>query len=165
LQNSCLQWQDDAVRPAAQLAVEGLQLQLDRLRWPLPEGGEPARLSARASLARQAVPPAAAASAPGVQLDGEWDAAGGRLQARGQAWPLAWAGAYLAPVLKPRIEGRLGFDATGRWQGAPGTQTPVVQLTELLVDDFQALAPGSRLPGVGWSTGIGEVGSMRLNAR
>ncbi|HJV70783.1 DUF748 domain-containing protein [Ideonella sp.] len=151
LQNSRLQWQDEAVRPAAQVAIEDLQLRLDRLRWPLAEGGEPARLSARARLAQPGVTPVAAAgSAPGLQLDGEWTAAGGTLQARGNAWPLGWAGAYLSPMLKPRIEGRLGFDATARWQGEPGVQLPTVELTEVQIDDFQATAPGERLAGAGW---------------
>jgi len=151
LLSSRLQWQDDAVRPAAQLAVEGLQIQLDRLRWPLTDSGEPARLSARASLSQARAPAmAAVASAPGLQMNGEWSAVGGQLHARGNAWPLTWAGAYLAPLLKPRIEGKLGFDATARWQGAPGAELPAVQLSALQVDDFQALAPGERLPGASW---------------
>src|SRR5262249_43051352 len=64
--------------------------------------------------------------------------------------PLAWAGSYLAPLLKPRLEGSLGFDATARWTGAPGEQAPTVQLAALQVDDLKATEAGEKAAAAAW---------------
>ncbi len=150
VRNSKIQWHDEAVLPPAQWATEALQLQLDNLRWPPAEGAAPARLSATASLSNPAAPPAAGASAPQWKLDGEWTAAGGQLHARGDDWPVAWAAPYAQSLLKPRLEGRLGFEATARWQGEPGAQMPVLQLADLHVADFAATELGDRQPSAAW---------------
>ncbi|HEX5686447.1 MAG TPA: DUF748 domain-containing protein [Ideonella sp.] len=150
VRNSEVRWHDVSVQPKAQWAAESLQLQLDNLRWPPTEGAPPARLSASATLSNAAAAPSAAASAPQWQLDGEWTATGGQLRARGHAWPLAWAAPYINQRLKPRLDGRLGFEATAKWQGEPGAQPPVLQVSGLQVDDFAATEPGEREASAAW---------------
>lgn len=148
--NTKIHWRDEAVKPAVQWATEAVQLQLDNLRWPPAEGATPARLNATASLSNVVSPPAAGASAPQWKLEGEWTAAGGQLQARGDDWPLAWVAPYTQALLKPRLEGSLGFEATAKWQGEPGAQLPVLQLADLHVADFAAAEPGERQPSAAW---------------
>ncbi|HEV8692075.1 MAG TPA: DUF748 domain-containing protein, partial [Ideonella sp.] len=124
-------WEDRAVRPVAQAGIEALQIELDGLRWPVTAGPAPAKLRAQGQLANPDARHSASAAAPPTpdwQLQGQWSAAGGQLRARGTAWPLAWAGSYLAPMLKPRLEGGLGFDANASWTGAPGEQPPIVKI-------------------------------------
>ena len=156
LTNSRLQWEDRSVRPAAHAAIESLQIELEGFRWPVTAGPGPAKLHAQGQLANPDARPvrstaaAAASPTPDWQLDGQWSATGGQLQARAAAWPLDWAGAYLAPMLKPRIEGRLGFDATARWSGAPGEQQPTVQITSLQVDELKATEAGQKTAGLAW---------------
>ena len=145
-----IQWHDEAVKPAAQWTTEALQLQLDNLRWPPAEGATPARLSATASLSNAAAAPAAGASAPRWKLEGEWTAAAGQLRVRGDDWPLAWSAPYTQALLKPRLQGRLGFEATAKWQGEPGAQMPVLQLADLHVVDFAAAESGERQPSAAW---------------
>ncbi|MGM9486409.1 DUF748 domain-containing protein [Ideonella sp. YS5] len=148
LRDSRLRWQDEAVRPASRLAMESLQLELQALQWPTDESTL-ARLKAQASLSsgEQA---SRTVAAPTWQATGEWNGAGGRLQLQGSDWPLGWAAPYVASRLRSRIDGRLGFDLTALWQGAPGAATPTLQLASLQVDDFQAAEPGDRRPAVGW---------------
>jgi len=148
LRDSRLRWQDEAVRPASRLAVEGLQLELQALQWP-PDESTSARLKAQASLS-SGDQPSRTVAAPTWQATGEWNGAGGRLQLQGSDWPLGWAGPYLASRLKSRIDGRLGFDLSALWQGAPGAAVPTLQLASVQVDDFQAAEPGDRRPAVGW---------------
>ena len=150
LHNTKIHWHDEAVQPPVQWATEALQLQLDNLRWPPAEGATPARLSTTASLSNAAAPPAAGASAPQWKLEGEWTAAGGQLHARGDDLPLAWAAPYTRALLKPRLEGLLGFEATAKWQGEPRAQVPVLQLADLHVADFAATEPGERQPSAAW---------------
>lgn len=148
LQGGRVRWQDEAVRPAARLAMEELTLQLDGLRWPVVASAPAARLSLAGRLATPAA--AASSAAPSVQVQGEWSASGGQLQAKAAGWPLGTAGPYLATMLKPRLEGELALDATARWQGAPGEQLPTVQVASLQVDGMKASLPGERQPAAGW---------------
>lgn len=148
LQGGRVRWLDEAVRPAAQLAMEELTLQLDGLRWPAVAHAPSAKLSLAGRLAAPAA--AASSAAPSVQVQGEWSATGGQLQAQAAGWPLGTAGPYLAAVLKPRLEGELALDATARWQGAPGEQLPAVQVASLQVDGMRASLPGERQAVAGW---------------
>lgn len=147
LKDSRVQWHDQAVRPAAQAALDGVAVQLDGLRWPVAEGAPLATLSAQARLA---APAAAAASASQLTLQGEWTAAAGQVQATLSALPLAAAAPYLATVLQPRLDGVLALDATARWQGAPGAEPPTLQLAALSLDGLQATWPGERQPAAAW---------------
>jgi uncharacterized protein involved in outer membrane biogenesis len=144
------QWQDDAVLPAARLGVEALQLQLDDLRWPLAATGPAAHLAAEARLVPGGSAQASGAQAPGWRMRGEWGGSGGSLQAQGSAWPLGSAAPYLAAVLTPRLEGRLGFDATLRWTGPPDAAVPTLQVSDLTVDQFAARQPGERAAALEW---------------
>lgn len=148
LQGGRVRWLDDAVRPAAQLAMEELTLQLDGLRWPVVATAPAAKLSLSGQLAAPAV--AASSAAPSMQVQGEWSASGGQLQAQAARWPLGTAGPYLAAVLKPRLEGELALDATARWQGAPGEQLPTLQVASLQVDGMKASLPGERQAAAAW---------------
>jgi uncharacterized protein involved in outer membrane biogenesis len=149
LRDGGLRWQDESVRPASRLAMEGVQAELENLQWP-PADGKPARLKAQARLSNGDRASLSGAAAPAWQATGEWTAAGGRLQLQGTAWPLGWAEPYLASRLKPRVDGRLGFDLAAVWQGAPGEQTPTLQLASLQVDDFRAAVAGDKQPALGW---------------
>lgn len=150
------QWSDQTVRPAAQIGLEGVSIQLDGLRWPILADTPAARLSGQVQLAlpaKVAAAPAAAsapAPAPAVEFQGEWTASAGHLQAKASALPLAAAAPYLAAVLKPRLDGELGLEATARWQGAPGAQPPSLQVAMLQIDGLKASVPGERQPAAGW---------------
>lgn len=148
LQGGRVRWLDEAVRPAAQLAMEELTLQLDGLRWPVVANAPSAKLSLAGRLAAPAA--AASSAAPSVEVQGEWSAGGGQLQAKTAGWPLGTAGPYLAALLKPRLEGELALDATARWQGVPGEQLPIVQVASLQVDGMKASLPGERQAAAGW---------------
>ncbi len=179
LQDSRVQWQDAAVRPAAALALQAVQLTVDGLRWPLLAEQPAARLQAAAQLVnlanlthlataaepakpagrppsklpnKPAAAPAAAApaSAPELSLLGEWSAAGGQLQAKAVAWPVDWAAPYLAEHLVPRVAGRLAFDATGRWSGVPGTAPPTLQLSDFQLSDVKVTVAGAARPAAAW---------------
>jgi hypothetical protein len=145
LHDSGLRWEDDAVRPASRITMEGLQVDLVGFQWP-PAEGAPARLKAQARLSASD----RTATAGAWQATGEWAAAGGRIQLQASDWALAWAAPYLASRLKPRVDGRAGFDLSAMWKGVPGSQMPTLQLASLQVDDFKAVAPGDRHPAVGW---------------
>jgi uncharacterized protein involved in outer membrane biogenesis len=148
LQGGRVQWLDEAVRPTSRLAMEGLTLQLDGLRWPVAAKAPAAKLSFAGRLAAPAA--GASAAAPSVHMQGEWSASGGHLQAQAAGWPLGTAGPYLAAVLKPRLEGELALDATARWQGVPGEQLPTVQVASLQVDGMKASLQGERQAAAGW---------------
>ena len=149
LRDSRVRWEDESVRPASRLGVEGMLLEVEALQWP-PQEGPPARLKVQASLSNGDSSAMAGTAAPAWQANGEWTSAGGRLQLQGSSWPLAWAAPYLASRLKPRVDGRLSFDLAAVWQGAPGEQAPALQLASLQVDDFQAVSSDDRQPAVGW---------------
>lgn len=174
LQGGRVQWQDAAVRPAAALALQDVQLTVDGMRWPLVAGPPAARLQASAQLVDlaklaqlptaaepakpagtskskpAAAPAAAPASAPGLSLQGEWSAAGGQVQAQAVAWPVDWAAPYLAEHLVPRVAGRLAFDATARWSGAPGLVAPTLRLSDFQLNDVKVTVPGATRPAAAW---------------
>ncbi|MFZ5547230.1 MAG: DUF748 domain-containing protein [Pseudomonadota bacterium] len=151
-----VQWSDRSVQPAAQMGLEALSIQLDGSRWPVAADAPAARLNAQAQLASvapaasAAVPTAAPAAVPGLQLRGEWSATGGELQLLAQSLPVVAAAPYLAAVLKPRLDGQLALDATARWQGVPGDQLPSVQIAMLQFDGLSARLPGERQPAAAW---------------
>jgi Domain of Unknown Function (DUF748) len=149
LKNGSVQWRDQAVRPAVQVALEGVAMQIDALQWPVAEGATPARLSAAASV-RLPVVAAVASAAPQLVLRGEWSAASGQLQSVLSAWPLAPAAPYLGRIIKPKLDGVLTVDATARWQGLPGVQTPIWSIAALSLNDLRATWPGDRQPAAAW---------------
>jgi uncharacterized protein involved in outer membrane biogenesis len=158
LKDSRLQWRDEAVQPRAAMAIENLQVRLDDVRWPLVASAPAARLNAEGRFAAAPGKQRTDAPAPAWQLRGDWTSAVGSIQARANDWPLASVGPYLAPWLKPQLDGRLGFDATARWTGLPGATAPTLQLADLSVSDFKATFPGDARPAMRWKQlRIGEL--------
>lgn len=147
LKDGQLRWRDHTVQPVAEAALEGVALQLDGLRWPVVDAALAAKLSAEARLV---IPGGAPAPAAGIRLAGDWTAAGGQLQARLGALPLAAAAPYLATVLKPRLEGELDLEAVARWLGAPGAQAPSLHINSAQLNGLKASLPGNRQPVAGW---------------
>lgn len=141
LRDTALQWQDRAVQPAARLALQLPQLQLDTLSWPLREGAAPARLSADARIGVLQ----AADSSGDLHLEGQLGAAGGQLDAKAERWLLSLFAPYIAQSLKPQVDGQLSLVARAEWQGLPGAQAPLLTLPSLTLDNLRVAE--SRKPG------------------
>ena len=138
LQDLQVDWHDEQVRPSVQWRAGPISLTARDLAWPLPAAGKSAvewQLQAALSPSDQ----------PGVQpatlkLEGRLDALGGESSLALDGLGLAWADAYLSPLLQPRLSGQLALQGSARWEGAPGQQSPVLALSHLQLDDL-ALRP------------------------
>ena len=128
LQGGQLRWRDAAVKPAAQLLLSDLQLQLHALQWPMVA---PAQLEASASLsdghARKAR----------IRLDGQGTLHEGSLRTRIADLGLALAGPYLAPYLVPQVSGQLEGDVVAQWRD----QALQLQAERLALRDFALQVP------------------------
>lgn len=158
LHQARVDWRDEAVRPAAGMAWTNLNLDAQRLRWPLL-ANESATLSVSARLDTMSVNPpqapprppvsqsaeASAASAP-LHLDGSWSAQGGVLKAELDQWALGQFAPYLAQHLRPRLDGQLSLQAVLGWAGLPGAAPPQLSVPRLQVDKLRLTDAAHRAP-------------------
>lgn len=151
LRQGRLVFQDHALRPAAGLGLEALDMKLQGLRWPIDGQTPPARLELQASLksaerrqdaSRPALLQASAAlSAEVLSLDGSW-----------RDLSLSSVNPYLQALLPLSLRGRSSAD----WQLAierplmpQALDRLVFNLRDLRLDELQALRPqGGELGGV-----------------
>jgi uncharacterized protein involved in outer membrane biogenesis len=136
---AAVRWRDAAVKPVADLALNGLRLKATGLAWPVQQAA-PIELDARLgdtpiSLRGSATDRAAQARLTLGEL------------------PLAVAGPYLAQQLVPELDGRLQGELALDWRAASGTDAGALRLeaTKLELANLRlgpARAPLARLKGL-----------------
>ncbi|MBL8360186.1 MAG: DUF748 domain-containing protein [Rubrivivax sp.] len=136
LQRAAVRWADATV--GAAYALQALDLRLDALRWP---AGAPSAATASATLL------AAGREAGQLAVQGTVSPAAAKLELRLQALPLAAAAPYLRPLLVPKVEGRLGAQATLAWRGGAGGNLEI-QAGSIELDALRLLPPDAREPAV-----------------
>ncbi|WP_439518475.1 DUF748 domain-containing protein [Hydrogenophaga sp.] len=131
LEDGALPWRDASVRPAADLALTALSVQVQDLRWPTVA---PVPFEASARLG----------DTP-IDLKGSATAAEAQAQLTLGAVPLATFAPYLAETLVPELDGRLQADIGLAWR-APRDAQPMglsVHVPRLQMDALR-LGPARR---------------------
>ena len=123
-----LRWRDASVKPAAQLLLGDVQLQLSDLQWPM---AAPARLEASANLSDGGTRKAR------IRLDGQGTQNEGKLRTRVADLGLALAAPYLAPYLVPQLSGQFEGDLSVQWKD----QALQLQAERLALRDVALRAP------------------------
>ncbi len=122
-----LHWQDATLQPAAEASLEGIQLRLKQLRWPV-EDDATLQLEARLLSAGAAV---GQFSAKGKVSDRQ-----ARIALQLKDFELAATAPYLRPFLQPRASGRVS--AVGELDWAQGeAPRQAVTLSSLRIDNFE----------------------------
>ncbi len=103
-----VQWLDASVRPAADLALEALEVQAQDLRWPM---AAPVPFQASARLGETP-----------LTLQGEATAAEAQAELSVGKLALSTFAPYLASVLVPEVGGQLEARLQARWRAADGQQ-------------------------------------------
>ena len=133
LTSGTVSWRDASTQPAADLTLEALSFNAEKLHWP-PAAAAP--LAATVSLGKAA-----------LKITGEWGAAGARAHITATDLPLAAGAPYLRQVFLPAVSGRLAFeaeasinpDAPGQWQ----VSAPRIEVSALAVGD-------AKVPAAAW---------------
>ncbi|HEX5806618.1 MAG TPA: DUF748 domain-containing protein [Macromonas sp.] len=124
-------WQDASTRPAAELALQDLNLSTGRLTWPVQE---PVKLDGSVRLQDTPLHWSGLASDQNAQLDFKLD-----------PLPLELARPYAAAALKPELSGMLSAEAQLNWTAAQDQQPAQTQvrLARLALQDV-ALRSGKK---------------------
>lgn len=137
-------WADQAVQPAARMAVHALALDAQGLRWPAQA---PAAFEGRLQLQPQGGRTGSAVAQ--LQFKGQASAQEAQVSAQLQGLALSLAAPYLASYLEPVLGGQLDADLALQWN-APVSGDPLaglqVRLPSLVLSQFtlgarQAVAP------------------------
>ncbi len=132
-------WNDAAVKPAAALQLDAVNLRVKQIQWPVKER---MALSLAATLRVQgdaAAPALGSISAEGPVTDRE-----AQLKLKLDALALEAFAPYLSASVVPRVEGRLSAQATLDWAGA--TDAPRLKLTldTATLDGLRVREPAER---------------------
>ncbi len=122
IEQATVRWSDETTKPAAVLAVQPLNLSLDRVRWP---GGEPSPLTLSAELTAGGKP------AGRLDVQGQVSPSAAQLTLKASELQLAAAAPYLRALLTPSVDGQLTAQAALRWQAG---DKPLVEITEGALD-------------------------------
>ncbi|MDP3164233.1 MAG: DUF748 domain-containing protein [Hydrogenophaga sp.] len=120
LEGGRVQWRDDAVKPAAVMALESLRVQTSGLSWPV-RAPMPFEVSARLDQTTISV--------KGVATD---------VMAQAQLSlgdiPLERFAPYISSALKPALQGRLGAEGRIEWQAAQADRAMGLQVMAARID-------------------------------
>ena len=142
-------WNDASTKPAAALALDGLALNAKAIRWP---STAPTSFTASANVGAQAASAASAASAPGsarLALEGKASATDAQVAITLSDLSLQSLAPYLAQVLVPRVDGRLGAKAALTWSGKADAPALRIALSEASLDALRVQPPGAA-PAASW---------------
>ncbi len=114
LNNGRIGWRDQTTRPAAELALNDLQVRLGAVAWPM-QAAAPVELSVRVG------------ETP-LSLRGEVSDTMARLQGSLQAWPLSAVAPYMKQVLEPELDGRLSAELALEWDAAAADRPMAVRV-------------------------------------
>lgn len=153
-------WRDATTQPAAQLSLQGIDLSVQNLRWPLGDSAIQAEVSA-------ALPAQAGATTEGrLGAQATLAVGGSTLRVQASELALALGRPYLAAVLKPRLDGRLALQAQADWPGLVQGMPTSVTVSTARLDDLR-LGVGSQAP-VAWASltlGPVQVDPQRRSVR
>ncbi len=131
-------WNDAATKPAAALQLDGLNLRVEQLQWPVKQamafslGG-----SLRAQ--RDGAPAWGSFSAEGPITDHD-----ARLTLKLDTLALEAFAPYLSAALVPRVEGRLSAQATLDWSAAAGAPRLKLAIDSATLDALRLREPAER---------------------
>lgn len=136
VQDGRVHWADAAVEPAAALALDQLRVAVKTITWPV-QAAMPFEITALLGTASLSVRGSATDALASAQI------------ALGDL-PLSTVAPYLAQSLVPPLSGRVGADASLRWQAAQGEQPPalVVDAERVELNDLLLGAARSPLAGL-----------------
>lgn len=154
LHEARIHWQDAAVRPAADLAVEGLTLSARALTWPVT-ARVPVSASARMTAGGKTV---AQGTLSGAATDRE-----AALDFALDELTLAAAAPYLRTSLRPALEGRGKLAGALDW-AAGETPRLRVKVDRLQLDALRLSEPGVREPALRWASAAVSDGQLDLLA-
>ncbi|WP_137917750.1 DUF748 domain-containing protein [Hydrogenophaga sp. 2FB] len=120
LDGGTVRWSDASVKPAAQLALEALSVQVQALAWPM-KASAPFEVSARLGQTPLTL--------KGTATDAEATA-----QVALAELPLSAFAPYLASVLEPELVGQLAADMQVDWRAAQGDQPMGLKVNAARVD-------------------------------
>lgn len=133
-------WADQLPRTPVEWRVQGLALQVDALRWPLPPEAQSLRWQWQFELSAQLGSSRAPLAPAHLQGDGEAHAAGGRARADVAGLGLSWAVPYLQPMLVPQLGGLASGRGEWRWTGLPQAAQGQLNVDELALADLTVAA-------------------------
>ncbi|WP_082585877.1 DUF748 domain-containing protein [Hydrogenophaga sp. Root209] len=115
-----VQWRDDAVEPAAEMALDALRVQTSGLSWPV----------------RAPMPFEVSAQLDKTSINVKGTATDATAQAELSLGdiPLERFAPYISSVLKPALQGRLGAEGRIEWRAAQGDRAMALQLTAARID-------------------------------
>lgn len=123
LQDGTLRWLDASTRPAAEVALRGMEVQASALTWPFTQ---PLEFTASAQVRGGGT---AAAAPAQLKLTGTATDTEAKVDVTLGGLPLAIAAPYLVNTLEPRLSGQLGADLQLHWQAAGTLQVTARQVT------------------------------------
>lgn len=131
-------WNDAAAKPAAALQLDGMNLRVKQLQWPVKQ---PMAFSLAGSLRAQgdATPAWGSFSAEGPVTDRD-----ARLSLKLDALALEAFAPYLSAALVPRVEGRLSAQATLDWSAAADAPRLKLAIDSATLDALRVREPAER---------------------
>ena len=139
LDDAQVRWNDAAVKPAAALQLDAVNLRVKQVQWPVQK---PMALSLAGTLRAQgdtASPVLGSFSAEGPATDRE-----ARLSLKLDALALDAFAPYLSASFVPRVEGRLSAQATLDWAGAADAPRLKIKLDSATIDGLRLREPAER---------------------
>ena len=139
LDDAQVRWNDAAVKPAAALQLDAVNLRVKQVQWPVQK---PMALSLAGTLRAQgdtASPVLGSFSAEGPATDRE-----ARLSLKLDALALNAFAPYLSASFMPRVEGRLSAQATLDWAGAADAPRLKIALDSATLDGLRVREPAER---------------------
>ena len=131
LKGAKLQWSDAALQPGAELQLDGIDLQMKQLSWPVA-GDAALRIDARVVAQDQ---PAGRLHAEGALTDRQ-----AKVDLQADGIELSAVEPYLSQYLRPQARARLGAKASVDWARGDAPRL-VLQLSTLQVEDFVLAEP------------------------
>lgn len=137
LDQGAIRWQDTSTTPQTRLGLDDLVLRAGPVQWPQ---GPATRFEAQGRLARTP-----------LTLTGEGAPSGVRAELTWKDAPLGLVQPYLAQVLTPAVQGRVGGSAAVKWAPASSDQAQILELTvpRLTLSDFK-VGPAQK-PHLSWT--------------
>jgi len=131
-------WNDAAAKPAAAMQLDGLNLRVKQVQWPVKA---PMAFSLAGSLRAQGdkAPAWGSFSAEGPVTDRE-----ARLNLKLDALALEAFAPYLSATLVPRVEGRLSAQATLDWSAAADAPRLKLAIESATLDALRSREPAER---------------------